>query len=122
MMPRWDSERDFLDCLNDRTAKRLKEYHEKRVVFLQEKRDECTTEECKIRLDVKIIEAMSESAWFRQQYFERTAIHLPPLQNWELYTKKMTETIRLKNATKRAMQDALVDTACGAMSLAHISM
>ena len=75
----WDSERDWDDCYIDKYLKCRKRSNEKRAVFLQEKFDECTTDEGKILLRIEINEAVSKSASFCQEYFDRTGIHLPPM-------------------------------------------
>ena len=116
----WDSERDWDDCYIDKYLKCRKRSNEKRAVFLQEKFDECTTDEGKILLRIEINEAVSKSASFCQEYFDRTGIHLPPMYKGELMTVKMKKAMRAENAAKRARDDALIDKISRDMSLAVV--
>jgi hypothetical protein len=102
-------EREWIDEYIDRQLKCGKQYYEKQVVILQEKKTARTTEQAKAKLDVKINWAISESSRMCEEYFQRTATRLAPLLPWQLATDKMKKASWAENAAKRAKHNALVD-------------
>jgi hypothetical protein len=102
-------ERDWYEEQMDRSLKVRVGNLEKRVVFLEEKKTECTTEKGKEILGVEINGVLSESLRFSEEYFQRTGMRLSPLPAWQLATKKMQKAGRAESAAKRAKLDALVD-------------
>jgi hypothetical protein len=112
----WHNERTYTDEHMDRQLKSGKHYYEKQVVILQERKDACTTEKGKAKLDVRINWASSESSRMCEEYFQRTSTRLEPLLQWQLATKKMRKASWAETAAKRVKQNALVDASCSALS------